>query len=67
MQEAMHYFLGTYETEATIGKATDILESLPKTPTETENEFARRIGNEAYRCGNVQPTQRRYVSSFVAY
>lgn len=54
MPEEVQYFLRTYVTEDAIGEASGCLESLRQLPIETENALAFRIGNTAYRCGNVQ-------------
>lgn len=56
------YLLRTYTVKAEISEASDKLESLRKSPTETEN--ALRIKNTAYRCRNVN-TDIENIPTFI--
>lgn len=51
--EAVQYFIRTYATPATLREAVEQLRNLKQGVNETEMDFATRINQAAYRCGNV--------------
>lgn len=59
--KAVKYLLWTHAADSTICEATENLENIRPHTNETENSYAYRIGDAAYRCGNVHSDNEKII------